>query len=160
MDPYKLQAPKHPQSPLRQSNNPLSASHPSSSIAKSFLEEINQGSKINPSLLTPKDHESAEEIRSLHNHTQERFDHYKDQSQNFNAQSTLACQEELLQQNSAQMITPDNDRNPQGNILKDKASVVAHCRTQAVPENTPLQFSSLIFHLAYSCLLMRFTSMT
>ncbi|XP_039540078.1 centrosomal protein of 126 kDa isoform X1 [Pimephales promelas] len=143
MDPYKLQAPKHSQSPLRQSNNPLSASHPSSSIAKSFLEEINRGSKINSSLQTPKDHESAEEIRSLHNHTQERFDHYKDQSQNFNAQSTLACQEELLQQNSAHMITHDNDKNPQGNILKDKASVVAHCRTQAVPENTPLQFSSL-----------------
>lgn len=41
------------------------------------------------------------------------------------------------------MITHDNDRNPPGNILKDSGSVVAHCRTQAVPENTPLEFSSL-----------------
>ncbi|XP_077050634.1 centrosomal protein of 126 kDa isoform X1 [Siphateles boraxobius] len=144
VDPYKLQDPNSPQSPLRQSNNPCSPSHPSSSIAKSFLEEIlNQGSKLNPSSLSPKDHESAEEIRSLRNHTQERFDNSKDQSQNFNAQSTLVCQDELLQQNLAHMITHDNDRNPQGNILKDKESVVAHCRTQAVPENTPLEFSSL-----------------
>ncbi|KAK7152254.1 hypothetical protein R3I94_008548 [Phoxinus phoxinus] len=144
VDPYKLQDPKSPQSPLRQSNNPCSPSHPSSSIAKSFLEEIlNQGSKLNPSSLSPKDHESAEEIRNLRNHTQERFDHCKDQSQNFNAQSTLGCQEELLLQNLAHIITHDNDGNPQGNIWKDKGSVVAHCRTQAVPENTPLEFSNL-----------------
>lgn len=142
MDPYKLQDPKSPQSPLRQSNNPCSPSHPSSSTAKSFLEEIlNQRSKLNPRSLSPKDHESAEEIRSLQNHTQERYDNSKDQSQNFNAQSTLGCQEELLQQNF--LITHYNDRNPQGKILKDKGSVIAHCRNQAMPENTPLEFSGL-----------------
>ncbi|XP_048025341.1 centrosomal protein of 126 kDa isoform X1 [Megalobrama amblycephala] len=148
VDPSKLQDPKSLQSTLKQSNNPCSPSHPSSSIAKSFLEEIlNKEIKLSPSSHSPKDHESAEEGRSLQNLTREKFDNSKDQSQNFNAQSTLGCQKEMTQQdlaaNSERMITHDNDRSAQGNILKDKRSVVAHCRIQTVPDTTPQEFSSL-----------------
>ncbi|KAL1256689.1 hypothetical protein QQF64_012234 [Cirrhinus molitorella] len=128
VDPPKLQDPK------------CSASHPSSSIAKSFLEEfLNQESKLGH-------HDSTEQNRSLRNCMQERFDNSKDQLQTFNTQPTHGCQKELTQQDLAansERMTHDNDRNAQGNILKDKGSVVAHCKTQAVPDTTPLEFSSL-----------------
>lgn len=40
-------------------------------------------------------------------------------------------------------MTHFNDRNAQGNILKDKETAVAHCKTQTVPFTTPLEFSNL-----------------
>ncbi|XP_016340131.1 centrosomal protein of 126 kDa-like [Sinocyclocheilus anshuiensis] len=144
VDPPKLQDPKNTPAPFRQYNNPCSPSHPSTSVAKSFLEEfLNQESKLSLNSPSPKDHESTEENRSLRNCTQERFDNSKDQLQTFN---THSCQKELTQQDLAansEHMTHDNDRNAQGNILKDKGSVVAHCKTQAVPDTTPLEFSSL-----------------
>uniref|UniRef100_A0A8C1S749 Centrosomal protein 126 n=1 Tax=Cyprinus carpio TaxID=7962 RepID=A0A8C1S749_CYPCA len=144
VDPPKLQDPKNPPAPFRQSNNLCSPSHPSTSVAKSFLEEfLNQESKLSLNSPSPKDRESPEENRSLRNCTQERFDNSKDQLQTFN---THNCQKELTQQDLAtnsEHMTHDNDRNAQGNILKDKGSVVAHCKTQAVPDTTPLEFSSL-----------------
>ncbi|KAL0168228.1 hypothetical protein M9458_036450, partial [Cirrhinus mrigala] len=146
VDPPKLQDTKSP-GPFRQCNNPCSPSHPSSSVAKSFLEEfLNHESKLSLNSSSPKDHESTEQNRSLRNCTQERFDNSKDQLQTFNTQSTHGCQKELTQQDLAansEHMTHDNDRNAQGNILKDKGSVVAHCRIQAVPDTTPLEFSSL-----------------
>ncbi|XP_073706259.1 centrosomal protein of 126 kDa [Garra rufa] len=135
VDPPKLQDPK------------CSASHPSSSVAKSFLEEfLNQESKVSLNSSSPRDHDSTERNRSLRNCTQERFDNSKDQLQTFNTQSTHGCQKELTQQDLAansEHMTHNNDRNAQVNILKDKGSVVAHCKTQAVPDTTPLEFSIL-----------------
>ncbi|XP_043120189.1 centrosomal protein of 126 kDa [Puntigrus tetrazona] len=143
MGPPDLQDPKNPPAPFRQSNNPCSPSHPSSFIAKSFLEEfLNQESKLTLNSASPNDRESTEENRSLRNCMQERFDNSKDQLQTFN---NHGCQKELTQQdfaNNSERMTHDNDRNAQGNILKDKGSVVAHCKTQAVPDTTPLEFSS------------------
>ncbi|XP_050990990.1 centrosomal protein of 126 kDa isoform X1 [Labeo rohita] len=147
VDSPKLQDTKSPPGPFRQSNNPCLPSHPSSSVAKSFLEEfLNQESKLSLNSSSPKDHESTEQNRSLRNCTQERFDNSKNQLQTFNTQSNHSCQKELTQQDLAansEHMTHDNDRNAQGNILKDKGSVVAHCKTQAVPDTTPLEFSSL-----------------
>ncbi|XP_016307520.1 centrosomal protein of 126 kDa-like isoform X2 [Sinocyclocheilus anshuiensis] len=147
VDPPKLQDPKSSPSPFRQSKNPLLTSHPYCSIAKSFLEEfLNQESKLSLNSPSTKDHESTEENRSLRNCTQERFDNSEDQLQTFNTQSTHGCQKELTQQDLAansEHMTHDNDRNAQGNLLKDKGSVVAHCKTQALPDTTPLEFSSL-----------------
>ncbi|XP_016416327.1 centrosomal protein of 126 kDa-like [Sinocyclocheilus rhinocerous] len=144
VDPPKLQDPKNTPALFRQSNNPCSPSHPSTSVAKSFLEEfLNQESKLSLNSPSPKDRESTEENRSLRNCTQGRFDNSKDQLQTFN---THSCQKELTQQDLAansEHMTHDNDRNAQGNILKDKGSVVAHCKTQTVPDTTPLEFSSL-----------------
>ncbi|XP_026143470.1 centrosomal protein of 126 kDa-like isoform X1 [Carassius auratus] len=144
VDPPKLQDPKNPPTPFRQSNNPCSPSHHYTSVAKSFLEEfLNQTSKLNLNSPSPKNRESTEENRSLWNCTQERFVNSKDQLQTFN---THNCQKELTQQDLAtnsEHMTHDNDRNAQRNILKDKGSVVAHCKTQAVPDTTPLESSSL-----------------
>ncbi len=145
VDPPKLKDPKNPPVPFRLSINPCSPSHPSSSIAKSFLEEfLNQESKLGLNSFSPKDRESTEENRSLRNCTQERLDNSKDQLKIFN---THSCQKELTQQDlstNSEHMTHENDRNAQGNILKDKGSMVAHCKTQAVPDTTPLEFSSLI----------------
>ncbi|XP_021329001.2 centrosomal protein of 126 kDa isoform X1 [Danio rerio] len=132
---------------LQESNclpSPLRPSHPASSIAKSFLEEIlNKESDLAVNSHSLRYYESAEKSRNLQNLTQHRFDNLKDQSQAFDAHG---CQKELTQQDlvaNSEHMTHDNDRNAQGNILKDKGTAVAHCKTQALPDTTPLEFSSL-----------------
>ncbi|XP_051512312.1 centrosomal protein of 126 kDa-like [Myxocyprinus asiaticus] len=141
MDPPKFQDPKTPPLPQRQSKNLCSLPNPSCSAAKSFQVEVlsHEGK--------PRDHESAEESGSLENLTQATEQcNLKDQTQSFNTQCTLSCKKELTQQDllaNSEHMTHHNDKNAQGIVLKDKASVVAHCKTQTVPDTTPLESSSL-----------------
>ncbi|KAI7802746.1 centrosomal protein of 126 kDa [Triplophysa rosa] len=147
VDPF--QDPKNSPSPPGQSTFNLSSSpQPSCSVVKSFLEEVliqeRNFSSISPS---PRAHESAEVNKSLQNLTQATEQcNLTDQSQSFDTQSTLRYQRELIQQDLAansEHMTHYNDRNAQGNILKDKETAVAHCKTQTVPVTTPLEFSNL-----------------
>ncbi|XP_051953516.1 centrosomal protein of 126 kDa-like isoform X2 [Xyrauchen texanus] len=141
MDPPKFKDPKTPPLPLRQSKNLCSLPNPSYSAAKSFQEEVLSHEA------KPRDHESAEESGSLENLTQATEQcNLKDQTQNFNTHCTLSCKKELTQQDllaNSKHITHHNDRNAEGIILKDKASVVAHFKTQTMPDTTPLESSSL-----------------
>nr|XP_055030842.1 centrosomal protein of 126 kDa isoform X1 [Misgurnus anguillicaudatus] len=141
MDPIKF---RDPQS-LRQSNNLRSP--PSYPVVKSFLEDL-LIQEHNLNLPSPSAHESADGFGSLQNLTKatERCN-LRDQSQIIDTQSAFGCQKELIQQDfvaNSEHMTHYNDRNDaQENILKDKASVVAHCKTQTVPDATPLEFSNL-----------------
>ncbi|XP_073671835.1 centrosomal protein of 126 kDa isoform X1 [Paramisgurnus dabryanus] len=143
MDPSKLQDPHS----SRQSNNLRSP--PSYPVVKSFLEELLiEKHNLNPSLPSPSAHESANGFGSLQNLTKATEQcNLRDQSQIIDTQSAFGCQKELIQQDfvaNSEHMTHYNDRNDaQENILKDKASVVAHCKTQTVPDATPLEFSNL-----------------